>query len=240
VTQALQQKVLLAVPDARTYLPIESALIQAGFEITIASSSGRALKLITAEKPDFIIIDKAIPHMGGIRLSRRIRMDQDLAHTRIIMLIIAQDLVKDAAPTDVGADDYLLKPFDMEDLLTRIAALQHALKKERMNEVLKAGTIKMVPDQWVVYVDDELVDLTEIEYRLLLELLMVKGRVLTRDTLMERVWGHKKAHNVETRTLDVHMSRLRHKLGISAENIITVRNVGYRIKIAPSWLNQNQ
>lgn len=176
--------------------------------------------------------------MGGIRLCRRIRRGQGELEHRIIMLITPEDLANSIQPKDMGADDYLVKPFDMGDLLTRIAALQHALRLDRFNDVLKVGTIEMVPEQWVVYVDEKVVELTEIEYRLLLELMKGKGRVLTRETLMERIWGHAKAYNLETRTLDVHMSRLRSKLGISAENIITVRNVGYRINVIPTWLNQ--
>jgi len=94
----------------------------------------------------------------------------------------------------------------------------------------------MVPEQWLVFVDGESVNLTEKEYRLLQELMEVRGRVLTRETLLERVWGHQKSFNLETRTLDVHMSRLRTKLGSSASSIITVRNVGYRMNVAPEWL----
>ena len=94
----------------------------------------------------------------------------------------------------------------------------------------------MVPERWLVYVANEGVNLTEKEYRLLRELMEARGRVLTRETLLERVWGHQKAYKLETRTLDVHMSRLRSKLGQSASNIITVRNVGYRMNVAPEWL----
>lgn len=94
---------------------------------------------------------------------------------------------------------------------------------------LKAGTIEMLPEQWDVFVDNTPVHLTATEYRLLQILLEVEGRVVTREALMEQVWGHDKATELESRTLDVHMSRLRHKLGANADEIITVRNVGYRI-----------
>lgn len=126
----------------------------------------------------------------------------------------------------------------MEELLAKIAELQGRPPAANGRYVLTAGAIKLFPDQWLVYVDGESVNLTEKEYRLLQELMEVRGRVLTRETLLERVWGYQKSIDLETRTLDVHMSRLRAKLGSAASSIITVRSVGYRMNVVPEWLSR--
>lgn len=126
----------------------------------------------------------------------------------------------------------------MEVLLARIDELQNRRPATNGERVLTAGAIKMVPEQWLVYAGGKPIDLTEKEFRLLRELMEVKGRVLTREALMRQVWGHQKSFDVETRTLDVHMSRLRAKLRSAASNIITVRNVGYRMNVVPEWLSK--
>jgi DNA-binding response OmpR family regulator len=143
----------------------------------------------------------------------------------------------DIAPAAQNAVDVDLKrPVVMAELLAKIAELQNRPPATNGRPVLTAGAIKMFPEQWLVYVDGESVNLTEKEFRLLQELMEVRGRVLTRETLMQRVWGYQKSIDLETRTLDVHMSRLRAKLGPSGSNIITVRSVGYRMNVVPEWL----
>lgn len=125
----------------------------------------------------------------------------------------------------------------MEELLAEIAGLQSPPAAANGRHVLTAGAIKMFPDQWLVYVDGESVDLTEKEFRMLQELMEMRGRVLLRETLMQRVWGFQKSFGLDTRTLNAHMCRLRAKLGSSASNIITVRGVGYRMNVVAEWLS---
>lgn len=145
----------------------------------------------------------------------------------------------DSAPApDMAVDVDLKGSVVKEEFPARIAELQSRPPATNGQNVLTAGAIKMFPDQWLVYVDGESVDLTEKELRLLQELMEVRGRVLTRETLTQRVWGYQKSFDLETRTLDVHMSRLRAKLGSSASNIITVRSVGYRMSVVPEWLSR--
>lgn len=233
----LTLKVLLALPDRNLSSAIEAALQKSGFDALIAPTSTEAMRQANLEKPEFVIMDRMIPDTGGIRLCKSIRAIAELSETRIIMLSNSSDVGERILALDSGSDDYLVKPFEMEELMARLAALQRRHPTARVSQILKAGTIEMVPEQWVVNVGGDPVKLTEKEYRLLLELLQVKGRVLSRESLLERVWGHQKSFNLETRTVDVHMSRLRNKLGSSASNIITVRNIGYRINISPEWLD---
>jgi len=230
-------KVLIAVPEWKTRLSIESAMKEARVAVAIASNSDEALRLALSKQPEIIVMDRKIPPMGGIRLCIKLRSEIGLSASRIIVLGDSEDGVSEQAAMTAGADAYFSKQLDAKTLLKNITGLERRPTKSPNPAVLKAGAIEMVPDQWVVSVDANPVHLTEIEYRLLQELLQVKGRVLTRETLMERVWGHSKSVKLETRTLDVHMSRLRNKLHTASKSIITVRNVGYRIDVFPDWLS---
>ncbi|RPH95629.1 MAG: DNA-binding response regulator [Lysobacterales bacterium] len=236
VTKELPKRVLLVVLDEQQCLLIESALREAGFEVSIALERNNALRLMNEENPQVIIVDGAIADIGDILLCKSIRAEMNMPETSVIRLSGPQSGLDIPLAPHIGVDADLQRPFAMEELLAKIAELhsRHPAKGDR--RVLTAGAIKMVPEQWLVFVDGESVNLTEKEYRLLQELMEVRGRVLTRETLLERVWGHQKSFNLETRTLDVHMSRLRTKLGSSASSIITVRNVGYRMNVAPEWL----
>ena len=209
---------------------------EAGFAVIHANNSNEVMRQINLQKPEFVIVERSIQQVGGIRLCKNIRANPDMAETRTIMLGESNDLAERILALDAGSDDYLAKPFAIEELLARIAALQRRHPAAKSTEMLRAGNIRMVPSEWMAYVSDVEISLTEKEYRLLYELLQVKGRVLSRESLLERVWGHRTLSNLETRTVDVHMSRLRTKLGGSGSSIITVRNIGYRINLASDWL----
>ena len=230
-------KVLVAEHDEELNGTIESILKQEGFEVIRATDGNAALKVIQDEKPEFIILDRMIPPMGGIRICRWLRLEPSIAETPVIMLSAKEDVSERILALDAGADDYMVRPFDMEELMARIKALQRRHPAGKTPRILRAGDIEMNLDRWVVTISGAPVNLTVKEYRLLQELLEAKGRVLSRDTLLERVWGHEKGLDIHTRTVDVHMSRLRSKLGPSGNHIITVRNIGYRIDIAPDWIN---
>lgn len=227
---------LIAVAQPELNASIAAALRQAGFELSFASTGTEVLRLVQETQPSIIILDRIIPGIGGIRLCSMIRADQNGNSARIVVLSETNEMSGRIHALDSGADEYVVLPCDMSELLTRITTPKSNQPTGRLTQVLRAGSIEMVPEQWVVYLGGSAIDLTEKEYRLLQELLEAKGRVLTRETLLERVWGHQKFFNLETRTVDVHMSRLRNKLGTSSANIITVRNVGYRIAVNAEWL----
>lgn len=230
-------KVLVAGQEEELAALVESVLKQERYEVIRAREGNEALRLIQDEKPDFLIIDRMIPPMGGIRICRWVRGEPSHADTPVIMLSSREDVSERILALDAGADDYMVSPFDTEELVARLKALQRRHPANKSSRVLKAGDIEMNLDRWVVAIAGNTVNLTVKEYRLLQELLEAKGRVLSRDTLLERVWGHEKGLDIHTRTVDVHMSRLRTKLGEAGNHIITVRNIGYRIDIAPDWIN---
>lgn len=236
MTTEIPLNILVALADWQARLSLESAMKEARHAVLLASNSSEAMEEAVARQPDIIVMDLKIPPMGGIRLCERLRATPQVQDCRMVMLGDSEDRGSEIAAANAGADAYLSKVLDARSLLERIVRVERPEAQPADPKVLKAGIIEMVPEQWAVSVDRDPVHLTEIEYRLLQELLQVKGRVLTRETLMERVWGHSKAINLETRTLDVHMSRLRNKLRSASESIITVRNVGYRLDVFPDWL----
>lgn len=229
-------QVLLVLPGERRRLEIESALKAADFEVSVALEQHHALKLMNEENPQVIIVEGAIPDLDAILLCKDVRMEMGLPETIIICLREAPSGTEIPPDPRIGIDAELQRPFTMEELISKVVQLQSGQTLNTNQGVLTAGAIRMDPERWLVFVAGDAVDLTEKEYRLLQELMEVKGRVLTRETLLERVWGYQKSYKLETRTLDVHMSRLRSKLGQSASNIITVRNVGYRMNVVPEWL----
>ena len=238
MTTTLTLKVLVAVPDWKARLSYESALKEARVSVTLASNSDDALVVAVSEQPEMIVVDRKLPPMGGIRLCKKLRSNPTLKGRRVVVLGDSEDEASERAAMDAGADAYLSRLLDPKSLLDRLLQIENHPPAASDPTVLKAGAIEMVPEQWAVSVDRDPVHLTETEYRLLQELLEVKGRVLTRETLMERVWGNSSSKARETRTLDVHMSRLRNKLRSASESIITVRKVGYRIDAVPDWLSR--
>ncbi len=234
MTREPLQKVLIVAPKGTSYHYIQLSLGEAGFKVAVVTSADTAIMRIAAESPDFILLDSDLSGREEGRLCKRMRMGLDLSASRIIYIHNDASATEDDLSHSIGADAYLLKPFENEELFEKIAALQHRRRTDQLQRILRAGTIEMIPAQWVVQVNGAPVHLTETEYRLLQRLLEVEGRVLTREDLLDCVWGHEKALTLESRTLDMHMCRLRHKLGSSAKNIITVRNVGYRVDVEAS------
>lgn len=236
VNEELPQRVLLILRHEQQRKTIESALRGAGFEVAVAADRKGALRAMNESNPQVMIVDRALPGIADMLLG--MRTDMDMPETSIISLSEPQFGLDMTPAPDIGADVDLQRPVVIEELLAKIAELQSRPPAMNGQRVLTAGAIKMIPDKWLVYANGESINLTEKEFRLLRELLEVKGRVVTRETLMRRVWGHQQSFDLETRTLDVHMSRLRAKLKSSGSNIITVRNVGYRMNVVPEWLNQ--
>ena len=237
VTEELPKRVLLILLHEQQCKSIESALRGAGFEVSKASDRQGALRSINEKYPQIIIVESDLPDLDDLLLC--MRKEMDTLEPLIISLSEPQSDPDIAPAPGIAVDVDLKRPVVMEELLAKIAELQSGgLPATNGRRALTAGSIKMFPEQWLVYVDGESVDLTEKEFRLLQELLEARGRVLTRETLMQRVWGYQRSLDLETRTLDVHMSRLRAKLGSSASNIITVRSVGYRMNVVPEWLSR--
>ncbi len=206
---------------------LEYNLKQNGYFVEIAHDGEEGLKKVLEIKPDLIILDLMIPKIDGMEVCRRIKGDSSIKSIPIVMLTAKTDEVDRIVGLEMGADDYVTKPFSVRELVLRIKAIlkraDSGLTEVRKVEVKK---LSIDPDQHTVYVQGNEVVLTHLEFNLLLALINSNGRVLTRDTLLNKVWGYD--YYGDTRTVDVHVRRLRQKLGAASDYVKTIRGTGYK------------
>jgi two-component system phosphate regulon response regulator PhoB len=200
-------------------------LAQAGFAVDTAASGRDALDQLQRFPPDLLILDLMLPDVSGTEICRRIRADADLAQLPIIMLTAKADEVDRIVGLELGADDYVTKPFSPRELTLRVQAVMR--RRERPSQgVLEHGPLRLDPERHRCFVEAVEVVLTAKEFDLLRGLMQRPGRVMTRDQILDEVWGSDIA--VTTRTIDTNLKRLREKLGSAGHLIETVRGVGYR------------
>jgi len=204
-------------------------LRQEGHEVVIAHDGATALAEIQRRQPDLLVLDVMLPDISGLEVCRRLRRNAQTIRLPVIMLTARNDEVDRVVGFEVGADDYVPKPFSPRELVLRVdAILRRTIATPEIGgpQVIALGDLVIDVPAHRVEVQGEEILLTALEFRLLLDLASRAGRVQSRDALLERVWGY--SPNVETRTVDTHVKRLREKLGAGAEQIETVRGVGYR------------
>lgn len=231
-------KALIATDDAALTRIEHSALKKLHFEAVTAHDDGEMLSSIRVEKPDLVILDSELPG-GALAACRRLREDPDTAGIPIIMVTAAGDIPQKVEALEMGADDCVTKPLQVDVLVAHIKAVTRRTLPDLPSNRLRAGPIDMDLDRWTVSISGTSVDLTKKEFRLLQVLLEAKGRALTRDFLLQKVWSHATIHGLDTRTVDVHIGRLRRKLGTAGQYIITVRNVGFRFDVLPEWITSS-
>lgn len=228
-------KHILVIEDesdiART---LEFNLRERGYEPQVAGTAGAAWEQATRDpRPDLILLDLMLPDTSGIELARRLRAHERTRHTPIIMLTAKGDEIDRVVGFEVGADDYVTKPFSIRELILRIEATlrraEHA--DQRAAEAVVFGHLRLDPDAHRVWVEGEEIPLTATEFRLLTTLMSRRGRVQTREHLLTTVWGLR--GDTATRTVDTHVKRLRAKLGRAGDYITTLRGVGYRFEEDP-------
>lgn len=210
-----------------------------GFATKCATTGEQACSLAWEEPiPDLVLLDLMLPDMSGLEVCRKLRQNALTQSVPIIMLTAKGEEMDRVVGFEVGADDYVVKPFSVRELCLRIRAVLrrgHTQKDEGdedAGEILEFGELQLnIPGHYVCIAGEE-VTLTALEFRLLKTLLERKGRVQSRDTLLHDVWGIQA--DVATRTVDTHVKRLREKLGASGRYIRTMRGVGYRWDIAPN------
>lgn len=207
-------------------------LREAGHQVILASTGSTALAELRRVKPDLVILDVMLPDVSGLEVCRRIRREEATARIPVLMLTAKGTEVDRVVGFEVGADDYVVKPFSPRELALRVDAILRRAssgpqgKDER--QIIEVGTLSIDIPAHRVTVSGEEIPLTALEFRLLLDLATRMGRVQSRDALLERVWGY--APGIETRTVDTHVKRLREKLGQGSDYIETVRGVGYRMR----------
>lgn len=212
-------------PDIRETLKYNFS--NEGFKVFTAPDGEEALSNIKKVLPDVLILDLMLPGLSGLDVCKSIRADDDIRDMSIIMLTAKGEEIDRVIGFELGADDYVTKPFSVRELILRVKVL---LKKQREslveNKLVTFGPIRIDLDAHELKINDKEIVLTALEFKLLQHLVKRKGRVQTREQLLGDVWGY--SAEVTTRTVDTHIKRLREKLGNTSDYIQTIRGVGYR------------
>ncbi len=203
-------------------------LRQRGFVSQSVNDPRQALNTVRSFKPDLIVLDVMMPELSGIQVCRIIRQERGLKKIPIIFLSAKTEEGDRIEGFESGADDYVCKPFSPKELMLRVLAiLKRGVDEAESPNVLNVNGIRLDVEHHSVHVQEKAVDLTATEFRLLRLLMQERGKVQTRETLLQKVWHYET--DMETRTVDTHMRRLREKLGEEGSFLETVRGVGYRM-----------
>ncbi|MGC1511767.1 MAG: response regulator transcription factor [Acidimicrobiales bacterium] len=223
-------RILAVEDDERIRTAVRMALEDEGWTVVEAANGEDALAAFTAEKSDVVLIDLMLPDMDGFEVCRSIRKGSDVP---IIMVTARTDTHDVVAGLEAGADDYVTKPFQPKELSARIRALlRRARPLDNANTHLLFGDLEIIPGEGVVRRNGVEVHLTKTEFRLLCELATIPGQVLSREQLLERVWGY--GYFGDGRLVDVHIRRLRTKVESDPahpRHVVTVRGLGYKLPV---------
>lgn len=228
---APHHKKVLVVEDDRDILQLVALYLgNEGFRVVTATTGPEAMKQVKTEKPDLVVLDLMLPEMDGLEVCQRLRAQPDTAMLPIIMLTAKAEESDTVVGLELGADDYVTKPFSPKALVARVKAMLRRQDRSAANgkNRYQYGPMTLDLGRHEVCVNRQEVPLTAKEFGLLEHLLRHPGRVLTRDVLLNAVWGYD--YYGTTRTVDVHIRRLKQKLPVLAEAIIAVKSLGYKLK----------
>ena len=224
-------RILVVEDDTDIASLIVHFLTPAGYESEVVANGSDALAAARRRPPDLIILDRMLPGLDGLEICRALRADPDLGAVPILMLTARAEEVDRIAGFETGADDYVTKPFSPKELVARIGALLRRVRRGPADgeRVLRYGPLVVDVERHVVTDGDREVRLTAKEYLLLRYFLEHRGRVLSRDLLLSDVWGYQ--YTGGTRTVDVHVRRLREKLPALVQAVETIKQFGYKLKV---------
>jgi two-component system phosphate regulon response regulator PhoB len=221
---------ILIVDDEQDLVSLlEYNFQQAGFATSVARTGEAALQAARKRRPDLVVLDLMLPDISGTEVCRQMKADEKLRNLPILMLTAKAEEVDRIVGFELGADDYVTKPFSVRELILRVRAILRGRQPqaELPAGARKVGLIRVDPEAHRCFVGNKEVLLTAMEFKLLLTLIERTGRVQSREQLLSDVWGI--TAEVETRTVDTHVKRLREKLGDARDYIETVRSIGYRL-----------
>ena len=224
----MTHSVLIADDEEDILKLVGTSLAGAGFTVVEAQSGAEALEKAMSEPPALIVLDVMLPGMTGLELCRVLKGDARTRHIPIIMLTAKAQEIDRVVGLELGADDYVTKPFSPRELVLRVKAqIRRSQGKEEPADTLRAGELVLDRLRHLVTIKGKAVSLTATEFKLLSLLMERAGRVQSRENLLNEVWGYDVA--IQSRTVDIHVRRLREKLGKVADCIETVRGFGYRV-----------
>jgi len=227
----MKEKILIVEDEKDIVKMLEYNLKKEGFRVIDARDGEDALDLATRENPNLILLDLMLPGIDGLEVCKTLKKESKTSSIPIIMLTAKAQESDKVVGLELGADDYITKPFSPRELIARIkAVLRRATEKEKLPEIFQTGDLKIDFAKISVTVKDKPIELTAKEFELLKTLIKAKGRVLSRDYLLDTIWGFDHAMEIQTRTVDVHIRTLRKKLKSEAKRILTVKNYGYRFQ----------
>ncbi|BCZ48210.1 DNA-binding response regulator [Clostridium gelidum] len=230
-----KEKVLIVDDEEHIVELLKFNLLNAGYDVYTANDGINAVKIAKAEKPGLMLLDLMLPGIDGFDVCKEIKRDDEMKKTSIIMLTAKGEELDKILGLELGADDYITKPFSVRELLARVKAVLRRTNSigEMENDIYDSQNLKVDYERHEVYVKGNKVDLTLKEFELLQILIKNKGKILTRETLLDKIWGYE--YIGETRTVDVHIRYLRKKIEEDDKNprfIETIRGVGYRFNPA--------
>lgn len=226
-TARVKPRILVVDDEPEAVELVEFNLKQAGYAVTTAADGAEAIKKARTQPPDLILLDVMLPEMDGFEICKTLRLDAATARVPIIMLTAKAAEIDRVLGLELGADDYLTKPFSPRELMLRVKKiLARAQSEEKPREQLRFGDLLIDLPRHVATWKGRPMELTATEFKLLTVLAQRSGRVQSRDQLLRDVWEYDTL--IDTRTVDTHMRRLREKIGPAAKHLDTVRGVGYR------------
>lgn len=212
---------------------LQYSLRKEGFETLVAHDGLGALEMARRETPDLIVLDWMLPGMDGLEVCRALAADRLTAHIPVVMLTVRSDETDRVLGLEMGADDYVTKPFSTRELIARIKARLRRRPEEggAQDPVFTIEGLRIDWARHLVWHEGQPMVLTPKEFHLLKALVEARGRVLSRDQILETVWGYERAVEIGSRTVDLHVSQLRRKLPRVADRIVTVKATGYRFAL---------
>ncbi len=225
----LKHRILVADDEPDVLRMVGSSLANAGFEVVTAGDGPSALEVARRDAPVLVVLDIMMPGMTGLEVTRELKREPATSAMSIVLVSARNEEIDRILGFELGVDDFVSKPFSPRELVLRVKAIIARTRQPGSDAVqIQIGDISVDRERHDVTTGGEPANLTAIEFKLLFELMRAAGRVLTREGLIDRVWGSDAA--IETRTIDTHLRRLREKLGAAGSQIQTVRGFGYRLE----------
>ena len=226
----MSKGIILVIEDEKNIAEVvKYSLEQDGFQVRTAHRGDTGLDEAMKSRPDLIVLDLMLPEIDGLEICKTLKQNPKNAHIPIIMLTAKSEETDQVLGLELGADDYVTKPFSPRQLVARVKAVLRRVCDKPKDKIYVAGKLELDSGKHRVKLQGKPVQLSSREYSLLHALFEANGRALSREYLLEHVWGYERSTEVETRTIDMHIGLLRKKLKPEAKRIVTVKNLGYRL-----------